>query len=181
MTEEKMILNDGQYDFEMKTRQVSASADVLADKGWHKLASNEQIVKKAVLSKEEAEWFEKYKGLPFFDDGSDNFSRKAFDKSIEYLEDWDKQSDFLNRLSQAYFTGYTIKEKKYYIKTNFYTSDSYLNVDNDRWFWDTPYEFDGYQTQFTQEEIDRMQKDPQAKGLDLNELKVEVPDNELED
>lgn len=186
MEEEKMILNDGQYDeqydLEIKTHQISVSADVLADKGWYKLADDEQVVKKAVLSKEETEWFEKYKVLPFFDDGSDNFSRKAFDKSIEYLEDWDKQSDFLNRLSQAYFTGYTIKEKKYYIKLNFNDyGANYLGMDDDGWFWDNPTDFGDYPTWFTQEEINQMQKDPQAKGLDLNALKVEVPEDELED
>lgn len=36
-------------------------------------------------------------------------------------------------------------------------------------------------SQFTQTEIDEMQKDPRAKGLDLNVLKVEVPEYELED
>lgn len=187
MEEEKMILNDGQYDeqydLEIKTHQISVSADVLADKGWYKLADDELVVKKAVLSKEETEWFEKYKVLPFFDDGSDNFSRKVFDKSIEYLEDWDKQSDFLNRLSQAYFTGYTIKEKKYYIKLEFNRPDmSYLNINEfGVWFLSSKHELADTKTQFTQAEIDEMQKYSRAKGLDLNVLKVEVPDDELED
>ncbi len=34
---------------------------------------------------------------------------------------------------------------------------------------------------FNIEKIDAMQKDPRAKGLDLNVLKVEVPEDELED
>ena len=43
----------------MKLREMTMNK-----KGWYKLADDEQIVKKAVLSKEEAEWFEKYKNLP---------------------------------------------------------------------------------------------------------------------
>lgn len=36
-------------------------------------------------------------------------------------------------------------------------------------------------SQFTQDENDEMQKDPRAKGLNLNVLKVEVPEDELEE
>lgn len=194
MTEEKMILNDGQYDeqydLEIKTHQISVSADVLAGKGWYKLADDEQVVKKAVLSKEEAEWFEKYKDLRFYDlplyadDSSNHFTKKLSNKMVQYREDWKKRADFFNRLSQAYFTGYTIKkEKKYYIKLNFNRGPVYLNVNKKtgNWFFETRSETSSYKTQFTQEKIDAMQKDPRAKGLDLNVLKVEVPEDELED
>ena len=68
-----------------------------------------------MLSKEEAEWFEKYKNLPYFDgDSDDYFSQKVFDKMMEYREgfvdwkdfkDWKNPNDFHNRLSQGYFTG----------------------------------------------------------------------------
>ncbi len=168
--------------------------DTMNKKGWYKLADDEQIVKKAVLSKEEAEWFEKYKNLPYFDgDSDDYFSQKVFDKMMEYREgfedwkdfkDWKKPNDFHNRLSQAYFTGYTIKkEKKYYIRLNFNRGPVYLNVNKKtgNWFFETISETSSYKTQFTQEKIDEMQKDPRAKGLDLNVLKVEVPEDKLED
>lgn len=117
--------------------------DTMNKKGWYKLADDEQVVKKAVLSKEEAEWFEKHKDLPYFDgDSDDYFSQKVFDKMMEYREgfedwedfkDWKKPNGFHNRLSQAYFTGYTIeKEKKYYIKLNFNRGPVYLNVNKKR-------------------------------------------------
>ncbi|WP_304653310.1 hypothetical protein, partial [uncultured Ligilactobacillus sp.] len=61
--------------------------------------------------------------------------------------------------------------------------DEYLRVDryNDSWYWGgrTPTKMG--RSQFTQDEIDEMQKDPRAKGLNLNVLKVEVPEDELED
>ncbi len=73
--------------------------DTMNKKGWYKLADDEQIVKKAVLSKEEAEWFEKYKNLPYFDgDSDDYFSQKVFDKMMEYregFEDWKRASELI--------------------------------------------------------------------------------------
>lgn len=187
MEEQKLMPQDGTYKYDNRTRQVSVSEEQLKKAGYVKLADDEQIVKKAVLSKEEAEWFEKYRRFPLFADDSTNFSREAFNKSREYRGDRYKQNDFLNRLSQAYFTSYTIeKEKMYYIKLGFDNRDCvgvYLNV-NERtgnWLFGTRRETLFYKTKFSQTEIDGMQKDPRAKGLDLNVLKVEVPEDELED
>lgn len=181
MTEEKMILNDGQYDLEMRTREVSVSADVLADKGWHKLASNEQIVKRVVLTPEEAEWFEENRTLP---SPNYNINLKFFSRLSEQATkypDIDRWA-FVKRIMQAYALGsYVVKERKYYIKLCFGFS-KYLNVKEDGGWWFTiemPMILG--QSQFTQSEIDVMQKDPRAKGLDLNVLKVEVPEDELED
>ena len=56
-----------------------------------------------------------------------------------------------------------------------------VNKKTGNWFFETRSETSSYRTQFTQEKIDAMQKDPRAKGLDLNVLKVEVPEDELED
>lgn len=180
MTEEKMILNDGQYDLDMRTREVSASADVLADKGWHKLDSNEQIVKKVELTKKEAEWLEEHKDFPFYNSNID-FGYILAEQAEKYSDT--VEQDFINRMSQAYFTGYTIKkEKKYYIKLGFNGDDNNLNVDheNGTWYWGNEMPVPFVQLQYTQAEIDEMQKDPRAKGLDLNVLKVEVPEDELE-
>lgn len=182
MTEEKMILNDGQYDLNMRTREVRVSADVLADKGWHKLASNEQIVKRVVLTPEEAEWLEENKRLP---SPNYNINLKFFSRLSEQAAkypDLDRWA-FTKRIMQAYVLGsYVVKERQYYIKLNFDDyGASYLSMDDGGWFWDNPTDFGDCPTRFTQEEIDRMQKDPQAKGLDLNALKVEVPEDELEE
>lgn len=173
MKEQKLVIQ----------KQSIVSEDELRKAGYIKLADNEQVVKKVKLSREEAELVEKYKDLPFFDHNSDNFSREAFNKSRKYRGDWDKQNDVINRLSQAYFTGYTIKEKKYYIKLQFSNSGcKYLNINKEtgRWFFDTKIGDQFHKTQFTQAKINEMQKDSNATGLDLNTLKIEVPENELE-
>lgn len=185
MTEEKDFWINKAEVYALSNAEGTAhkvTQETMNQKGWYKLADNEQVVKKVALTKEEAECLEKYKDLPFFDHNSDNFSRKVFNKSREYRGDWDKQNDVINRLSQAYFTGYTIKEKKYYIRLNFNRGPVYLNVNKKtgNWFFETRSETSSYKTQFTQEKIDAMQKDPRAKGLDLNVLKVEVSEGELE-
>lgn len=193
MTEEKDFWINKAEVYALSNAEGTAyrvTQEMMNKKGWYKLADDEQIVKKAVLSKEEAEWFEKYKDLPFYglslyaDDSSNYFTKKLSNKMVQYREDWKKRADFFNRLSQAYFTGYTIKkEKKYYIKLNFNRGPVYLNVNKTtgNWFFETRSETSSYKTQFTQEKIDEMQKDPRAKGLDLNVLKVEVPEDKLDD
>lgn len=179
MTEEKMILNDGQYDLDMRTRKVRVSADVLADKGWHKLDSNEQIVKKVGLTKKEAEWLEEHKDFPFYNSNID-FGYILAEQAEKYSDT--VEQDFINRMSQAYFTGYTTeKEKKYYIKPNFDYKYLRVNRYDGSWYWESKTPTPLGRPQFTQDEIDEMQKDPRAKGLDLNALKVEVPEDELED
>ncbi len=47
------------------------------------LHDDEHVEKKAVLSKEEADWFEKNKDLPFFD-GDDHFSQNIFNKARKH-------------------------------------------------------------------------------------------------
>lgn len=161
--------------------EYKVTQETMNKRGWYKLADDEQIVKKAVLSKEEAEWFEKYKDLPFYECASSNhFISKLFDKLRRYYQGWEKRADFFKRQTQAYFNGYTIeKEKKYYIKLGFGFS-KYLNVkeDGDWWFTNETPTILG-RSQFTQDEIDAMQKDERAKGIDLNALKVKVPNAEL--
>lgn len=184
MAEEKIILYDGQYDLEPRTREVSVSADVLVNQGCFKLADDEQVVKIVELTKEEANFVEKHECLPFYD------LKEPLSYIIslrDYVEEKNVEDPrpLLAKLVLAYFNGYTIKkEKKYYIELNFnYSNGSYLNVNRfGVWVcggkWGI---FDGTKTQFTQDEIDEMQKDPRAKGLDLNVLKAEVPEGELED
>ncbi|WP_347284002.1 DUF1642 domain-containing protein [Lactobacillus taiwanensis] len=135
---------------------------------------------KVALTPKEAEWFEENKHLPFYSFGK-NFSTEAYKKAkiwSNYEEDeWEK---YVNRLSKAYFVGCVVKEKKYYIKLGFGNCrDEYLNVNKRTgvWSYDTRTNGLRYKTIFTQEEIDEMQKDPRAKGLDLNVLKVEVPED----
>ena len=162
--------------------EYKVTQETMNKKGWYQLADDEQIVKKAVLSKEEAEWVEKYKDLPFYECTSSNhFTSKLFDK-LSRFRGWQKRADFLKRLTQAYFNGYVSKkEKKYYIKLDV-DFPRYLNIQrNGDWQFTNVTPTILGQSQFTQTEIDEMQKDPRAKGLDLNVLKVEVLEYELED
>lgn len=139
-------------------------------------------IKKPKLTQEEANLVERQKNLPFFDlDEPLNY----FTHVVDYVEQTPLTNPRkkLENLAKAYFVGYEIKEKKYYIELNFnYYNGSYLNVNPfGVWTWEAKCGIsDGTKRQFTQDEIDDMQKDPRAKGLDLNELKVEVPEDELE-
>lgn len=160
--------------------EYKVTQETMNRKGWYQLADDEQIVKKAVLSKEEAEWFEKYKDLPFYERTSSNYFISKLFYKLSRFRGWEKRADFFKRLTQAYFTGYTIKEKKYYINIGF--DDIYLKASrvNGMLYWGFDPSTPSSRSQFTQDEIDEMQKDPRAKGLDLNMLKVEVPEDELE-
>ncbi len=149
---------------------------LLSDKGWHEL-------KKVGLTKEEIEWFERHRDLPFYSFDK-NFSTEAYKKAKIWSnyeeEEWVK---CVNRLSKAYFLGYTLKnEEAFYIKLNFLEEeDAFLNVkcSSGEWIIASKYDTRGEKTKFSQSEIDEMQKDPRAKGLALNELKVEVPEDDL--
>lgn len=157
--------------------EYKVTQETMNKKGWYKLAGDEQVVKKVVLSKEEAEWFKEHKYLPFYNIFEVDY---FLSEIIKYWTGKDR-AYYVNLLSRAYFAGYVIKEKRYYIKLGFGFS-KYLNVkeDGDWWFTNEMPTILG-RSQFTQDEIDEMQKDPRAKGLDLNVLKVEVPEDELED
>ncbi|MDO5884185.1 DUF1642 domain-containing protein [Ligilactobacillus animalis] len=165
--------------------EYKVTQETMNQKGWYKLADDEQVVKKAELTKEEAECFEKYKDLPFFkNDSTEYFAKKALDYSVT-LEGKER---CCNLFSQAYFNGYTVKkEPKYYIKfptwQTYEKGTTYLNVrtDDGAWGLENKNQVVGFQTQFTQKEIYELQKDERAKGLDLNALKVKVPDSELAD
>lgn len=165
--------------------EYKVAQETMNQKGWYKLAGDEQIVKKVELTGEEAEWFEKNKNLPFFkDDGAEHFAKKALDYSVT----WEGRERCCNLFSQAYYNGYTVKkEPKYYIKfptwQTYKKSETYLNVDKGygTWVLENKNQVVGFQTQFTQKEIDELQKDERAKGIDLNTFKVKVPDDELAD
>ena len=164
--------------------EYKVTQETMNQKGWYKLAGNEQVVKMVELTKEEADFVENHMSLPFCDSKEPlsyiiSLNDYVYEKNVEHPR------QLLAKLALAYFNGYTIKkEKKYYIELNFnYSNGSYLNVNRfGVWVcggkWGI---FDGTKTQFTQDEIDEMQKDPRAKGLDLNVLKAEVPEGELED
>lgn len=181
MEEQKLVLQDGTYKYDDRTRQVSVSEEQLKKAGYVKLADDEQIVKMVELTKEEADFVENHMSLPF-DDLKEPLSYiislhdYVDEKNVEHPR------PLLAKLVLAYFNGYTIekeKEKKYYINIGF--DDIYLKESrvNGMLYWGFDPSTPSGRSQFTQDEIDEMQKDPRAKGLDLNVLKVEVPEDEL--
>lgn len=187
MEEQKLVLQDGTYKYDDRTKQVSVSEEDLREAGWYKLADDETVVKKVKLSEEEAGFMEKNKLLVRFSSWNECFE----DKVTEYVFDDKRQitegDTIYMRLSKAYYNGYTVKkEPKYYIKFptwQLHGEQTYLNVvkADGAWGLETKKQVVGFQTQFTQKEIDELQKDERAKGLDLNTLKVKVPDDELAD
>lgn len=182
MTEEKLVLQDGTYKYDDRTRQVSVSEEQLKKAGYVKLTDGERMVKMVKLDQKKTKFMFENGCLPFYNPTSvDSFWHKAFDYS-QY--DGDEPEEVQTLLAKAYFNGYTIKkEKKYYIKLELNRSDmSYLNINGfGVWFLSSKHCLADAKTRFTQTEIDKMQKDPCAKGLDLNALKIEVPEDELED
>lgn len=179
---EELVLEKDAYEIDVNTWKASVPEDELRKLGYVKLADDEQIVQKVELSEEEAKFMKENRHLPFVRQEDRDFARASF-RYCESREVGEEVYHKGNRLVQAYFNGYTIKkEKKYYIRLNFNRGPVYLNVNKKtgNWFFETRSETSSYKTQFTQEKINKMQKDPRAKGLDLNALKIEVPE-ELED
>lgn len=181
MEEQKLVLQDGTYKYDDRTRQVSVSEEQLKKAGYVKLADDEQIVKIVELTQEDADFVEDHMSLPFYD-------LKEPLSYINSLHDYVNGKNvkhprqLLAKLAKAYFNGYTIeKEKKYYINIGF--DDIYLKLSRvaGTLYWGFDPSTPSSHSQFTQDEIDEMQKDPRAKGLDLNVLKVEVPEDKLED
>lgn len=179
MEEQKLVLQDGTYKYDDRTRQVSVSEEQLKKAGYVKLADDERMVKMVKLDQKKTKFMFENGCLPFYNPTSvDSFWHKAFDYS-QY--DGDEPEEVQALLAEAYFNGYVIKEKKYYINIGF--DDIYLKASrvNGMLYWGFDPSTPSGRSQFTQDEIDKMQKDPRAKGLDLNVLKVEVPEDELED
>ncbi|MCI5941449.1 MAG: hypothetical protein MRZ40_02635 [Ligilactobacillus animalis] len=185
----KLVLTDGRYEYDGKTRNVSVTEEELHKAGYMKLADDERIYKKVELPENEAEFMKDNKCLVFYHPQATDFEYKANEYADKHAKNLEDKSKIYNRLVWAYFYGYTVVEQQYYIQipiTIFGSNTDcwYLNVDldNDKWrFAINSYRHFGYANKFTQEEIDKLQKDEQAKGMDLNALKVKVPDNEPAD
>lgn len=70
--------------------------------------------------------------------------------------------------------------KLFYVKLPINEPKSYLNHDKgkDEYFLSTKYELDDIQTKFTQEEINKMQEDPDFDFLNFEKCKVPVEEDE---
>lgn len=190
MEEQKLVLQKGTYKYDDRTNQVSVSEDELRKAGYVKLADDEQVVKKVELSEEEAKFMKENKSLVRFSSLNECFEDEASEYAFDDKRGLAEVDEIYRRLSKAYYNGYTVKkEPKYYIKFPKWLlpysqriNQCFLNIDeNGRWDLSTKTHLDTKRTQFTQEEIDMMQGDEQAEGLDLDMLKVKVPPEELKD
>lgn len=168
--------------------EYKVKQEMMNQKGWYKLADDETVVKKVKLSEEEVEFMEKNKSLVRFSLRNECFEDKVSEYAIDDKRKLTEVDKIYRRLSKAYYNGYTVKkEPRYYIKfpawQTYEEGETYLNVDkaDGTWELDTKDQIGSAKCQFTQAEIDELQKDERAKGLDLNILKVEVPEDELED
>ena len=142
------------------------------------------------LSEEEAKFMKENKSLVRFSSLNECFEDEASEYAFDDKRGLAEVDEIYRRLSKAYYNGYTVKkEPKYYIKFPKWLlpysqriNQCFLNIDeNGRWDLSTKTHLDTKRTQFTQEEIDMMQGDEQAEGLDLDMLKVKVPPEELKD
>ncbi|MCI5941206.1 MAG: DUF1642 domain-containing protein [Ligilactobacillus animalis] len=189
MEEQKLVLQDGTYKYDDHTRQVSVSEDELLKLGWWKLGNDEQVVSKVKLSEDEARFMEENKYLVFSHPEEPDFETKVAGYVLEHTESLEEEIEMYERLTEAYFCGYTVRETKYYIKFPLWIDESkkqdnrrYLNINEyGDWELNTKSQIRSRRTQFTQGEIDKMQEDERAKGFNLDTLKVKVPDDELED
>lgn len=168
--------------------EYKVTQETMNQKGWYKLGDDETVVKKVKLSKEEAEFMEKNKTLVRFSSWNECFEDKVSEYTFDDKRNFTEADKVYMRLSKAYYNGYTVKkEPKYYIKfptwQTYEKGTTYLNVEkvDGTWGLENKNQVGGFQTQFTQKEIYELQKDERAKGLDLNTLKVKVPDGELAD
>lgn len=186
MEEQKLVLKDSVVEINFETEQVIVPEEELRKAGYVKLADDETVVKKVELSEEEAEFVGRNKCIVFSHSELPDFETAASAYAAGHSKSYRKNLEICARLTKAYFNGYTVKkEPRYYIKLPDWlahnTNEIYLNVykTNGYWVLDDRFQVGYAQTQFVQSKIDELQKDERAKGLDLNALKVKVPNAEL--
>lgn len=187
-SDEKVVLPTEVTMVKIDNRDIELPVEALNVAGWRKVNDDEQVVKKVELVKGWATFMEENKHLPFYcDKGEGSFVDKVNEDFNEIVFAFREREELFELLVQAYFNGYTVrKDAKYYIEFPSWQGrkgKTYLNVDNDdgEWLLTTKIPLGSFRSQFTQKEIDELQKDDRAIGLDLNALKVKVPDNELAD
>ncbi|WP_304682533.1 hypothetical protein, partial [uncultured Ligilactobacillus sp.] len=70
MTEEKDFWVNKAEVYALSNAEGTAykvKQEMMNKRGWYKLASNEEIIKRVVLTPEEAEWFDENRRLPSLD------------------------------------------------------------------------------------------------------------------
>lgn len=184
-SDEKVVFPTEVTMVKIDNRDVELPVEALNDAGWRKVNDDENVVKKVKLSEGWATFMEENKHLPFsYKKDGKCFTDEAINAFREMAIGFREKQELLGLLSLAYFNGYTVKkEPKYYIKFPFDRTPTYLNVNkvDSSWKIDDKRQTEVFQTQFTLKEVDELQRNDQALGLNLNALTVKVPDGELED
>lgn len=151
--------------------------------GYRKVDLEDNIVKKVALSQEEMEWFEDHYKLPFAMDIED--TKKSADDSFVYsahrfvTQNCDvTYRETMERLCKAYFNGYYLEEKTYYLEIHGHDSNErYLaiNTETGKWFLvdgsDTP----EMKSLFTNKELEELSEDPNFSWLSVDNAKVLAP------
>ncbi len=152
-----------------------------------KLADNQQVVDKIELNQEEFEFMEENKERSLWNgDISEDFDTVLCDYVTSCYETDNDKAEAYAKLFKAYFNGYVRSKEKYYIEFPVWVTHSleikYLSYDihgtlhlvskkvNENW-----------KNQFTQDQIEELQKHSLLTWVNLNKLKVKVPDEELVD
>lgn len=150
-----------------------------------KLADNQQVVDKIELNQEEFEFMEKNKERSLWNgDISEDFDTVLCDYVTSCYETDNDKAEAYAKLFKAYFNGYVRSKERYYIEFPVWVTHSfetkYLAYDihgtlhlvskkaNENW-----------KKQFTQDQIEELQKHSLLTWVDLNKLKVKVSDEEL--
>lgn len=162
---------------------VEITDRVLKSNGYHKVGLEKEIVQKATLSIEEQTWFEKHKGLPFAMDIED--TKKSADDSFIYsahrfvIQNCDiPYRETMERLCKAYFNGYCLEEKTYYLEIHGHDSDErYLaiNTETGGWFLADGSDTPEMKSLFTDKELKELSEDPNFSWLSVDKAKVLAP------
>ncbi len=153
-----------------------------------KLADNQQVVEKIELNQEQFEFMEENKDRSLWSgDISEDFDTVLCDYVTSCYETDNNKAEAYTRLFKAYFDGYVRSKEKYYIRFPVWVTHSlevnYLACDIHGYTLHlVSKKVNGiWKNQFTQDQIEELQKHSLLTWVDLNKLKVKVPDEELVD
>ncbi len=175
---------------------VEITDKVLKSNGYHKVGLEKEIVQKVVLSIEEQAWFEKHKELSFAirkDNLEDSVlffyapDKHCYDSFIELAKDFANRraishhipyGETMERLCKAYFNGYCLEEKTYYLEIHGHDSNErYLaiNTETGEWFLADGSDTPEMKSLFTDKELEELSEDPNFSWLSVDKAKVLAP------
>ena len=166
---------------------VEITDRVLKVNGYHKVGFGKKIVQKAALSIEQRTWFNKHKHLPFAIGMNDVDLMSDFEDNDTFLDSahlFAKQDpnvsykETMERLCRAYFNGYYLEEKTYYLEIHGHDIDErYLaiNTETGEWFLADGSDTPEMKSLFTDKELKELSEDPNFSWLSVDKAKVLAP------